>query len=419
MTRSTDGGHPAPLRAVQLAAVGQELSYCTNIHPGESLAEVERALATHTAAVRERLGVERFAVGLRLSAQAAQQLDTPDALARLRDLLTEHRLYLFTLNGFPYGAFHATRVKEQVYQPDWRDESRLHYTTRLARLLCALLPEGQQGSISTVPLGFRPTLSPSNEPHLSEQLLRQCAALHELHRSTGHHVALGLEPEPHCYLETLGEAADFLERGPFSQQGVNRFAAITGQTIGAAETTLRSHLGVCLDACHMAVEFEPPRETLAMLRSRGIAISKLQISAGLRGSLNGQREHDAQVVAALRALRDDVYLHQVVERRDGALHRYLDLPQALTALGEAHSVHDCELRVHFHVPIYLEQLEHLHSTQQELRQLLAEQRRTPFTHHLEVETYTWDVLPRAARQTPLVEAIAREIEWASSELRAT
>jgi sugar phosphate isomerase/epimerase len=391
------------------------LTYCTNVHPGETLSEVEDALRQHVAPVRHQLGIERFGVGLRLAARAAEQLDHPAAIDRFKALLDELGLYVFTLNGFPFGTFHDQRVKAQVYEPDWRSEERLQYSNRLARLLAQLLPPGMPGSISTVPLGFRNTVGPDDEPQLVSNLLRHVAVLHELQEQSGHTLSLALEPEPHCCLETLREAADFLERGPFANAAVQQFAHLTGLSQTQAEQCLRKHLGVCLDACHMTVEYEEPATSVAHLAARGIAIAKLQISAGLRCELTGEPSVDNPLLDELKAFDDEVYLHQVVERRDQRLFRYLDLPEAFSS-HRADDQAPREWRIHFHVPVFMEALGRFSSTRTELQQLLALQRLNPISSHLEVETYTWQVLPESLRPTSLTDALVKELRWTLSEL---
>ncbi len=134
------------------------LTYCSNIHAGESWQEVSGALAACLPRIRTHLAHEGpLGVGLRLSAAAARTLVRPDVLSRFQGFLERGGYYVFTINGFPFGAFHGTRVKEDVYSPDWRDPERLDYTSRLARLQAALLAghPGIEGSVSTVPGGFR------------------------------------------------------------------------------------------------------------------------------------------------------------------------------------------------------------------------------------------------------------------------
>lgn len=394
---------------------GVHLTYCSNIHPGESWAEVRANLGRHVLAVRDRLAVAgRFGVGLRLSAQAAIELSADDALAEFRDFLARERLYVFTVNGFPYGAFHGARVKEAVYLPDWRDPSRLHYTNRLANLLAALLPDepGMEGSVSTVPGAYKPALNgPDDIAAMAEHLLQHVAYLVQLRARSGRLISLALEPEPNCFLETTDEVVDFFAKHLHGASAVARLMELTGLGRSEAADALHHHLGVCLDLCHAAVEFEEPAECIGRLARAGIRVLKMQVSSGLRlASLTQEALH------ALSRYDDAVYLHQVVQRGPEGLVRFADLPEAFASLQGSAAGH--EWRVHFHVPIFLDQLGPFASTQAFVREMLALQRSRAVSTHLEVETYTWGVLPEPLRTGSVDEAVARELAWARKELCA-
>ncbi|HTN91741.1 MAG TPA: metabolite traffic protein EboE, partial [Sorangium sp.] len=368
----------------------------------------------------------RCGVGLRLSARAAAELAAPAELEAFRDFLERNGLYVFTLNGFPYGRFHGAPVKESVYLPDWLGEERLAYSDLLATLLAALLPaeEGLMGSVSTVPGAFRPRVrTPDDAEAIGRRLVRHAAHLVDVRRRTGKRIALALEPEPCCFLETTPEAIGFFTERVFSPARARELSSLAGMSLSDAEEALRTHLGLCFDACHMAVEFEDAPASLAALRAAGVEVHKVQISAGLRASV---AERDPATMARLRAYAEDVvYLHQVVERRGGAgggeLVRYLDLPDALAALEGARGAgadgRPEEWRVHFHVPIFrgIEGAA-LGTTQPELAALLSHLRDRPATQHLEVETYTWDVLPEDQRRGGVVEAVARELRWVEAQM---
>jgi sugar phosphate isomerase/epimerase len=392
------------------------LSFCTIIHPGESWPEVRANLERYLVPVREAVAAGRpFGVGLRLSAEAARTLATPPVLDELRDFLAAHDLYVFTINGFPYGPFHGRPVKEQVYLPDWLDAERVRYTNELAELLGALLPDGKEGTISTVPGAFAPRVhGAGDQERMAQALLDHVAHLVRLLDSTGRRVALALEPEPCCFLETMDEALRFFEQHLFSTAAVGRLSSSAGLSRGAAETLIREHLGVCLDACHMAVEFEEPARVLDALRSAGIRVPKVQVTAGLRAVVH---EGDDATLDALSAFADDVYLHQVVERSsDGKLVRHLDLPQALAAARARRAQGTREWRVHFHVPVFRERYGAFEGTQAYVAELLRLAREGDVSDHFEVETYTWDVLPEEFRREGIVAGISREIEWAERQL---
>jgi sugar phosphate isomerase/epimerase len=391
------------------------LGYCTNIHAGETWDEVFANVDTHVRAVKARVAPDRpFGVGLRLSAAAARRLLEPGVLEAFRDYLDASGLYVFTINGFPYGAFSGGAVKERVYRPDWLEDERLVYSDQLAEILATLTPDGVEGSVSTVPGCFaaRGSLREA-APRVAERLLAHAEHLWQLRERTGRVVTLALEPEPQCALETSTDAVTFFERYVFSRASVDAFAVATGLAAAGAEETLRRHLGVCLDACHAAVQFEAPDEVVNRLVAAGVRILKVQVSAGLRVP-----RPDAAARAALGAFAEGVYLHQVVVRSGAHLRRYLDLPQALTDAARAGARVGEEWRVHFHVPVFREQLGPFENTQAFLQPLLARLGREDVCRHLEVETYTWDVLPAEHRQEPVDDAIARELAWTLERLGA-
>jgi sugar phosphate isomerase/epimerase len=390
---------------MRLSAQRAHLGYCTNIHPGESWPEVRAALESELLRVRARVAPGRsFGIGLRLSALAARQLEARDELARFQAWLGANDLYVFTINGFVHGTFHGTRVKERVYLPDWRDPERVEYSDRLARLLAALLPADVAGSVSSVPLGFRSELH--GEAALeacASRLLDHAAGLARLEAETGRRIALALEPEPCCTLETVAEAAAYFARYLRSDAAEVALAARAGLSRAQSAAALRAHLGLCLDACHAAVEFEEPAAVLAALAAVEVEVKKLQLSSGLRIARDGPRMREA-----LGAFVDQVYLHQVVVRdAAGELARYVDLDEALAQPIDPLA----EWRVHFHVPIFRRELGAFDSTQAWLAELLATQRSRGVSQQLEVETYTWQVLPPALRQASVCDDIARELEW--------
>jgi sugar phosphate isomerase/epimerase len=388
------------------------LTYCTNIHPGETWAAVFENVRTHVLAVKALLSPqhEPFGVGLRLSAQAARQLREPAELERFRDFLIANALYVFTINGFPYGPFHGQPVKESVYRPDWTEAERGRYTSDLAELLAALLPEGLSGSISTVPGGFKREISsPERVREVSRALIERVAELHAVRERTGREITLALEPEPCCMLETTSETLDFFEHELLSRASREALAAAAGVDFRATDGLLRRHLGVCLDTCHAAIEFEDADQVLDRLSAAGLRIAKLQLSTGLR-----LPELSEDALAALRAYDEPVYLHQVVARTaSGELLRFEDLPQAL---GSAAARAAEEWRVHFHVPLYREALGAFTNTQAFLARVLERQRRAPLSAELEVETYTWDVLPPDQRSLGVDASIARELTWVKERL---
>ncbi len=381
------------------------LTYCQNIHPGESWAENFAAIQTHTTAVKQRVCPDEwFGLGLRLSAQAAAELSDPERKAEALDFFAANQLYPFTINGFPYGRFHEKRVKERVYAPDWRTAERRDYTIQLADVLSSLLPEGVEGSISTVPCSFKPWITTEAEVGEMTRNIAACAAyLSALSDDTGRTIHLGLEPEPDCFLETTSETIAFFKESLFTA-GAAEVARILGVDMGRAEEIMRRHVGVCFDTCHVAMQFEDLHASLLAYRAEGIRISKVQLSAALQANVQGYG------LEALTPYAEPVYLHQVKAiARSGAHFAWYDLTEALDELPDFPDVED--IRVHFHVPLFFTNSGPLSSTVTELTPDFLHELRSGICPHLEIETYTFDVLPPAIHPGDVVRSIAREYSW--------
>ncbi len=347
---------------------GLHLTYCTNIHPAVGWEAVLATLRAHAPALKARLSPHApFGIGLRLSGAESAELLEGDRLARFRAWLDAEGLYVFTINGFPHGTFHGQPVKADVHAPDWRSEERVRYTLRLAEILEALVPDGVNGTISTSPLSYGPWLDADGLAACTANVVRVGEALR------GTRVAIAIEPEADG---ALANVADLIRWWP--------------------EDLDREHVTVCFDACHSAVAYEEPEEALDALQGAGIHVGKAQLSAALTAPAAAHDE--------LRAFADPIYLHQVTER--GSLRTWPDLPEALSEDGSE------EWRVHFHVPIFVERYGALESTQEHLKRCIQKVR----TSHLEIETYTWDVLP-AELKASSVDSIAREYEWVLDVLR--
>ena len=377
-----------------------DLTYCSNIHAGESWAEVRAALGAALPDIRRHLDASGpLAIGLRLSARAAEDLDQPRAFDEFRSFLRDGDYYVPTINGFPFGAFHRARVKESVYLPDWRDRRRVDYTNRISTLLAALLADRglAEGSVSTVPGAFKGHLhAPADAAAIAVRILECATHLAALRESTGVTIALAIEPEPACFIETTSEAVDFFTRFLFDD-------AFVRTTCDLAVDDVRRHVGICFDACHMAVEFEDHAAALASLDRAGIRVPKFQISSALRVSDPSAGSPGRR---ALERFAEDTYLHQVVAQSPQGLTRYVDLPEALAA-SASHS----EWRIHFHVPVFLRSRGDLETTQPDLETVLDLVKSRTDGPCLEVETYTWDVLPPEHRTSSMSQAIARELAW--------
>jgi sugar phosphate isomerase/epimerase len=368
------------------------LAYCTNVHPADTLSGVLSALDRYSAPVRAAVGVDRLGVGLWLARDAVSELlAAPDGVRRLAAELSARGLEVVTLNAFPYGGFGDAVVKGAVYHPDWTTPDRLRYTLDCAGLLADLLPgDAGYGSVSTLPLAWREPWDAHRSRAAAGNVAHLARGLAELADRTGREVRVGFEPEPGCIVETTAEAAAHL-------------APVAGERIG-----------VCLDACHLAVAFEEPAAAVERLTAGGLPVVKTQVSCALQSDDGG----DAAARAALHGFVEPRYLHQVRTRTAAGIVGTDDLDQALAdgLPGGA------PWRVHFHVPLHAAPAEPLRSTSDQLvrtlRVLLGGPR--ALTGHLEVETYTWQVLPAAARPAgddELVAGIAAELDWTRGMLR--
>jgi sugar phosphate isomerase/epimerase len=389
-----------------------DLAYCSNVHPGADLDAVLGHLAGPLRAVREQRGLARMGAGLWLSARAVEPLIA--SAAPLREALAASGLNLFTLNGFPQGDFHLARVKEAVYTPAWDDPARLHYTLRLARILTDCLePSAALGTISTLPLGFAPHWAPARH---AVALAHLCALAGELERLADRHgrpIRVCLEPEPGCVLESTTDCLTLFERD----------LPAAARQARVSEFALANHLGLCYDCCHQAVQFEDPGQSLQRLAAAGVPIGKVQVSCALQVD-DPRPEVLAQVG---RDFAEPRYLHQVrtlVPATPGPaiLHGRMDLPAALADPG---FTRDHPWRVHFHVPIHASSLARpgLSTTQPDLHGVLdwlaGSDAAAGGTPHLEVETYTWQVLPPGLRPVDaegLTAGLAAELRWLEWEL---
>ena len=375
---------------------GLHLAYCTNIHRGEDWAQTFESLKTHTLGVRDRVAPGRaYAIGLRLSDRAARELSEPAVLDNFQQWLVDENCYVFTINGFPYGNFHGSRVKEQVYVPDWTSPDRLEYTNRIFELIADLVPEGVEGSVSTLPGSFKEFITEeSQEQQIRDNIWKCVEHIAALSDRTGKTLHLGLEPEPLGYFETSAETVHFFE---------------SLKAEHSTDSKLIDHLGVNYDTCHLAVEYEEPQNALGALSEAGLRISKLHLSSALIV------KPDADTKAKLKPFEEDVYLHQVVEKTNsGGLNRYRDLDVAMAA-----EKNSAEWRIHFHIPLHSPDGSWFRTTRDHIGGVLDMLREDPgLCSHLEMETYTWEVLPAELKNREVIDQLVGEYEWTLEQLQA-
>lgn len=384
-----------------------ELSYCSNVHPADSYDDLKHVAAGYIREVRQKRGLELMGAGLWINNTIASELvSQSEKMSELCSLLKNNGICLFTLNGFPYGDFHAHSVKEAVYTPDWSQPQRLLYTQQLAEILSYCLPEDtREGSISTLPLGFRHAWTTRQHEEALIALCELSVFLEALQRRSGRRIRVCLEMEPDCVLETSNEVIHFFQAE----------LPAKALSLGIGVETLSNHLGICFDVCHQAVMFEDIKDSLSRIAMAGIAIGKIQISSALAIARPGSEK----VRSILTEFAEQKYLHQVRALVDERLLGVLDLP---IALAEKVLPDNSPWRIHFHVPIQTASLAHseLGTTQSAILDVLDFLRSNPQQRpHLEVETYTWQVLPNAMRpgnDSDLIKGLADELDWLDNEM---
>jgi hypothetical protein len=390
------------------------LTYSTLVHPGDTWEEMWHSLITYVPRVKARVSPNApFGVSLRLSASSADTLiKSPQQRAKLKSFLDDNDLYLYTVNAFPYGPFKNTIVKEQVFEPDWRGQPRALYTENVAEILAEVGSQHVNPSIQSPPLGFKARVTGKDVVEAYAANIRQLAVfLHRLRERTGRTVTLALEPEPFCFLETTPETVHFFTKVLRSDASLKALATTLGVNDDQAREILRRHIGTVYDICHQAVEYEDVSASLQSLVDNDIPVFKLQEAAAVRIP-----QVSAASVKALSEYVDSIYLTQTIERRDGKLNRFLNLQDAFAAFKKDPGGQR-EWRTHFHVPIFLEDLgQHFKTTRFAIEEALAFHKRTPLSTQLEIETYTWDVLPDHLKTGDIVDYVVMEIEWVRSQL---
>lgn len=390
-----------------------QLSYCTNIHPGEDWNSVFEQLKKHLPELKRRLSPEKpFGIGLRLSAQATKELLKGDHINTFKNWLDNEGLYVFTMNGFPYGSFHGEKVKDDVYKPDWSTKERVEYSSNLIDILAKLLPDGTEGSISTSPISYK-YWGQSAEKF---KKIKKISSIHfaqlawqmdDTFKKTGKEIHIDIEPEPDCLIENSKEVIEFYNKYllPTGSEFLMNEHQISAEK---AEEILRRHIGVCYDTCHFALEYENPIEAIQSFVDEGIRIGKTQISAALKVKFNESESKRSEIANYLSQFDEPTYLHQVIVKTEGGgLVQFRDLSDALPSIQNEHAK---EWRIHFHVPVFLKKYEDLYSTQDEMMESLRIILDGNHCKHFEIETYTWDVLPEDLK-TNVTDSIEREFRW--------
>ena len=384
------------------------VTYCTNIHPGENWKLTKNSLEQYVLKIKEKVSEkEAFGIGLRLSNKASNELGVGEELASFKNWLDDNQLYVFTMNGFPYGNFHDEKVKDLVHAPDWTTPERVAYTKRLFDQLAYLIPDSVSGGISTSPISYKhwhktasliETAFETGARNITEIILH----LHELEKRTGKYLHLDMEPEPDGLIENSDEFVAFFNEYliPIATKILKEK---NGLDAAVAYDYIHRYITICYDICHFSLAFEAPEDTFKKLKDAGIKVGKIQVSAALK-VVYDQADKE-EIWQSLSAFDESTYLHQVTEKVGDKVLTYNDLTSFIEERNDF-----SEIRVHFHVPIFLEKFGELLSTQDTIKDVLDYIKEHNVTEHLEIETYTWEVLP-AALKIELSDCIVREMEW--------
>jgi hypothetical protein len=389
------------------------LTYSTLVHQTDNWDQLWKSVNTYLPAVKARVAPnQKFGVCLRTSAPSAELLSAePAKVADLKKFFADNDLYLYTANAFVYGVFKKQIIKEDVYEPDWATPERREYTKKVANLLAELAPEGINPSIQSAPLGFKPKVTGDDVVQTyTSNVIDVVAHLVELKKKTGKTVTLGLEPEPRCYLETTDETITYFKNHLFSGPTARRLAKQTGLNDADAAQAMRDHTGVVFDIGHQAVGYEDIPASLHKLVDNGVQIVKLQEAASMYIPDVTQKTVDA-----LQSFAKTIYLSQTCQKKDGTMTWFLNLEDAFEDWYKNPGPR--EWRTHFHVPVFLTDLGgSFGTTRFALEQALAVHKETPLSPHLEIETYTWDVLPDHLKTGDIVEYVTRELDWVKGQL---
>lgn len=385
------------------------LFYCSNVFPASDYSRFKDLLQLLAESNAQNIG-PRFQFGLWFCRDLLNECALRGE--KVSELVSSYGLSTQTLNGFPYGRFHDKVVKHQVYLPDWSDSQRVEYTQEIAKELCTLLGNEPKGTISTLPLGWKNFWSSEKESRSRKNLIEMVKYLRSLKQQTGKTIQLCLEPEPGCVLELCDEVLDYWPT-----------LLSEAKLSGVEEESVLQHLGVCIDSCHQAVQFEESPTYLQSLLNAGIEVGKFQIS--LAPEFHGVSRSSSAELEKRRLYCDEKFLHQT---RSALFYQnfresknvqwgaaWEDLPEALL-LAQIQDWQE-SWRVHYHIPLfitpYLKKNQGIHTTLDHLKTSLAFAWKHFPNCHFEIETYTWNVLPEEIRPKnhhDLLEKIKLEVE---------
>jgi hypothetical protein len=248
---------------------------------------------------------------------------------------------------------------------------------------------------------------------MTRNLVRVTERLAQIKEDEGKLIHLDLEPEPDGLLERSEEVVDFF-LGWLFIGGSHLLAQNSRIDLSAAQRRLLEHIQICLDTCHLAVAYEDPAAALDALAESGIRVGKVQITAGLKLEFSPEPWGQEAVARQLEPFTCSPYLHQVIGRNPGG--RWIRFPDLAPALPYLAQEWGRDWRIHYHMPLYVERYQHLVSTSDDTRAVLALLKNRGFSRHLEIETYTWEWLPPDLKMD-LLDSLHREYLWVLEEMK--
>lgn len=378
-----------------------DIVYCSNVHPGSSISSLKEQIYNHAIPIKKARNLEKMSLGLWFNESSVTEfINSFSGTEEFVNLLVNENLTIMTLNAFPQQQFHGGKVKARVYKPNWSSKERLNYTLSLL----SLIEEHphifhSRITISTLPLGYKSEWDNKKHKLAIDHLCILALKLSQLEERTGIHVRVCLEMEPDCVLEKTQDIIDFFYTDLYKNFKNKEY--------------IKSHLGICFDICHQAVMHENIEHSLQSIIESEICIGKIQVSNALRF-----KEKEAEgVIPLLKPFFNSPYLHQMKIKSYNSLKQEMkhfpDINEAvlsvLTGNGEA--------RVHFHVPIYKDEISTiLKTTQQSIIDTIDFFKNSSLCPHLEIETYTWSVFDAKAINQSLNDSLVLELEWLENQL---
>lgn len=373
-----------------------ELMYCGNVHPCSTVREMIEQIDQYIIPIKKSRKLESMYLGVWFNCDLlADFYSNPQITEMLFDLMKKSSLIIKSLNAFPQREFHGVSIKENVYFPEWSEQSRLRYTLALAEFISKRRDSFAKSiSISTVPLGYKKSWTEQKQRLAVDHLKQLAMSLSSMHKQTGIHIRVCLEMEPDCVLETTTEMIAFLNQTLDYQNNQE----------------INNYIGVCFDVCHQAVMHESVKDSLNRLTREKINIGKIQVSNALRF----KSEHFEHVQSILANYINSPYLHQVKLLTNNGVKSIADIDKDLSN----HVEFSEEVRIHFHIPINKRELSStLLTTQHEIIETIDSLSSLAIKPDVEVETYTWRIIDKEVTSNSLSHYLVDEINWLETEMR--